>query len=184
MQRRRGPVSFAFIGHAIPILAICAIVIVLLLFSRSQTVSDSFDVRGIGSSQLTFQSTEGRLMIGVFESPSRRGWWRPRRASFADLNMSREDYFGLSVDFWGWGICVPHLGVMAALLIPIAWWFMIFRHRDEHIRRIERGLCMNCGYDLSHSKYRCPECGEAHSNIRWNEERHDPSIPLPPPPLS
>jgi hypothetical protein len=37
------------------------------------------------------------------------------------------------------------------------WVVRVFR-RDK--RRGRLGLCLRCGYDLSHSIDRCPECGD------------------------
>lgn len=42
-------------------------------------------------------------------------------------------------------------------LIWAVWIVRAFR-RDKYRSRL--GLCMRCGYNLSHSKDRCPECGE------------------------
>ncbi len=42
-------------------------------------------------------------------------------------------------------------------LIWAVWIVRAFR-RDK--RRSKLGLCLRCGYDLSHSNDRCPECGE------------------------
>jgi hypothetical protein len=41
----------------------------------------------------------------------------------------------------------------------VAWtiWIVMAFRRD--IKRSREGLCMKCGYDLRHSKDRCPECG-------------------------
>ena len=58
-------------------------------------------------------------------------------------------------------------GEFACLRVPN--WFLIalfavaparaFLHADRRIRRLIRGLCPECGYDLREATERCPECG-------------------------
>lgn len=54
-----------------------------------------------------------------------------------------------------------HIGIPTWLpilvtAIPVFIW-SLFRYRK--FRRLSRGLCIQCGYDLRSSKDRCPECG-------------------------
>ena len=37
------------------------------------------------------------------------------------------------------------------------WWYLARRRREN---RLEQGLCMFCGSDMSASPYRCPTCGK------------------------
>jgi hypothetical protein len=168
MQQEPRYMSLAFIGHAIPYVCGPAVVVVMLLYTRSLSGGDAFEIDGPGSSTLTFNSTEGRIMLGLFEKTP-RNWWSRRPRGLAGLNQTTDDYFGFVSDIWGWGFCVPHLVIVVLFLIPVAWWWIVFRHRDEELHRIEKGLCHNCGYDIRHSHGRCPECGEVQANVMWNE---------------
>lgn len=62
---------------------------------------------------------------------------------------------------WGWKFSawiVPYW----ALIIPLAILPLIRLRRFLILRRrIKRGQCLACGYDLRHSEGRCPECGAA-----------------------
>ncbi|HEY2589322.1 MAG TPA: hypothetical protein VGI81_26490 [Tepidisphaeraceae bacterium] len=46
----------------------------------------------------------------------------------------------------------------AVFLIPMLW-LLAPGTRAAFERRVERRLCVKCGYDLRASKDRCPECG-------------------------
>jgi hypothetical protein len=55
-------------------------------------------------------------------------------------------------------VFVPHWFLMLlASVLPTRW---LMRY-EQHRRRIRRGLCLKCGYDLRASSERCPECGTA-----------------------
>jgi hypothetical protein len=61
---------------------------------------------------------------------------------------SAEDVVGLRVPFWA-------IAVLSALL-PL---LMLWRYGRRR-RRIDRRLCVRCGYDLRATPDRCPECGK------------------------
>ena len=55
---------------------------------------------------------------------------------------------------------VPYWVVVSSLIIPpFAWLVSIMIRRKIVARRLVRGLCLRCGYDLRCSEGRCPECG-------------------------
>ena len=53
-----------------------------------------------------------------------------------------------------WALVIPG-GIATVICVRRA----ILRHHER--RRMKRGLCLRCGYDLRASKERCPECGTA-----------------------
>jgi len=48
-----------------------------------------------------------------------------------------------------------------AIAIPLVCWILyrLFGPAAERQRRLRKGQCVNCGYDLRASEGRCPECG-------------------------
>jgi hypothetical protein len=57
-----------------------------------------------------------------------------------------------------YSVYVPHwLAALAFALLPTVWCVRVVRPR----RRLMRGCCVRCGYDLRATPTRCPECGTA-----------------------
>jgi hypothetical protein len=56
-------------------------------------------------------------------------------------------------------IIVPHWFFAFLFMVPTIFWVRQSFKRRQTRRRQERGLCLQCGYDLRGSKERCPECG-------------------------
>ena len=52
---------------------------------------------------------------------------------------------------------VPHWAIAVPLLLWSAW--RMFGPAAERQRRLRKGQCVTCGYDLRASEVRCPECG-------------------------
>ena len=52
---------------------------------------------------------------------------------------------------------IPHWAIAIPLLLWILW--RLFGPAAERQRRMRKGQCVNCGYDLRASAERCPECG-------------------------
>ena len=55
-------------------------------------------------------------------------------------------------------------GVFALILVPVGLMFLLDIPRLRRNRRLGRGQCLCCGYDLTANVSGvCPECGEARS---------------------
>jgi hypothetical protein len=63
---------------------------------------------------------------------------------------------------WVWGfmiVTVPYWLLAVATAIPPAFFSMRYLRHRKRRRRINAGLCPNCGYDLRATPGACPECG-------------------------
>lgn len=58
-----------------------------------------------------------------------------------------------------WRLAVRPWLLVPVFLIPPLTWVRAFVQRHRLHRRLARGLCATCGYDLRASHERCPECG-------------------------
>ena len=154
------PTRFKFVsilGITIAGASACVLIAVLILWVSTYQQALAFTIPGPGETEFSFTSLEGRFMFGVFEHDQRGPrWWRPPHAGMPDLILG--DRLAVA-DLWGWGIAIPHPLLALFACIPIAWWLIVFKDRREDFRRTQLGLCLNCGYDISHSSGRCPECG-------------------------
>ena len=57
-----------------------------------------------------------------------------------------------------WALVVPHWAAAAASLLPVGAAIISLVRGG---RRVAKGCCKHCGYDLRGSPGRCPECGVA-----------------------
>lgn len=66
-------------------------------------------------------------------------------------------------DSWGLleerAFVFPWAAPLLLCLLPLVLIGRSFLARRRKSLRIRRGLCVGCGYDLRHSRERCPECG-------------------------
>lgn len=73
-------------------------------------------------------------------------------------------YHGLGVLWWPFGtIAKDYWTFHLPLWIPLSvstllFWYLYIPFRRYRFR-LQRGLCLSCGYDLRASLDRCPECG-------------------------
>ena len=58
------------------------------------------------------------------------------------------------------GLSLPLAGLATLFVLLPAWQFVSYRRQEaEKLRRINNGLCIECGYDLRSNTDHCPECG-------------------------
>ena len=62
-----------------------------------------------------------------------------------------------------WLIIAPYWLFAALGVVSPSVWVL---RRWKHMRRRRAGLCLRCGYDLTGSEARCPECGTRFSQSR------------------
>jgi hypothetical protein len=73
--------------------------------------------------------------------------------------LPREDEIAALVVFGSQGVFIAWWWILPILMLPWLIWAAKFR-LNVRLRR-QRGMCLNCGYDLRASPERCPECGTA-----------------------
>ena len=118
-----------------------------------------------GSTELQIGSADGVLMVGVFHTGGNQVRWGWRRNSVTLYSVhpdSDNNVFGFAFagNLHGWAVGVPHLVVVAFVMVVPAWWVLVVRSRREVEYRRENGLCHACGYDVRESPQHCPECGQ------------------------
>jgi hypothetical protein len=58
-----------------------------------------------------------------------------------------------------WNLAVPYWLIIALALVVPAAWAESWRRERRRCRRVTRGECPSCGYDLRATPGKCPECG-------------------------
>ena len=155
--------SFArLLATAATALALLLLAGVLALWAASYSSSGGVEwiAHGPGG-EFHLLSRDGRLLVGTFTERPGPPWWswgrKPVSPSLREL--VNNDHLLAAGDLFGWGVALPHWLIALLLAVVPAWWLMVHRDQSEQVRRRQFGLCRHCGYDLSHSEGRCPECG-------------------------
>ena len=105
----------------------------------------------------TYEVADRPTLDGSFRinAPMQGGWWI---VEWEHRSWWRETAWGTTR---GWATRAVRFPFML-LLVPVGLlgvlpWVLLVGSRSSRRRR--RGLCERCGYDLSASEDRCPECG-------------------------
>jgi hypothetical protein len=100
------------------------------------------------------------LVVAVLDDPPplKHVFWRMNRRSMGLEDI--HDGWDFKSDLWSWGISIPFSALAIAFAIAPLWWLVVYRDRHEMQRRVQMGLCVNCGYDPRGTPgIRCSECG-------------------------
>ena len=142
-------------------LSLVACIATVILCARSYQSYESIFCGKAGGRFWLFENFYGRLRVFIYlKCPQDEALqWRrgaPKEVLPAFLFA---DWSGLTVC---WEFSIPHAVVAAGTgILPAIWTITRVRRRLILRRRMKRGLCLQCGYDLRASPARCPECGTA-----------------------
>ena len=82
--------------------------------------------------------------------------------------FGRQPFYGYPRNSFDWHL--PYFVAIPCTMILPAIVLRGYKKERRRRKRRERGLCLNCGYDLRASKDRCPECGMAIPGERLKAE--------------
>ncbi|MGH7213189.1 MAG: hypothetical protein ACREIT_00175 [Tepidisphaeraceae bacterium] len=165
----------------------CALSMIVLtgtcaLWVRSYFIGD-FVMRDRGRIMLHVNSNTGQVGLGVWDASrtaSRRvGWvYKPSLSPEPEKLTSDKSHAvflrcgpfafwrakpiapgSTGHTYYRWGAVVPHWAVAALVAVMPALWLVGALRRGRQRRRLEKGWCVHCGYDLRATPDRCPECG-------------------------
>ena len=155
--------SARMLATAATALALLLLSAVLVLWVGSFNSTGGVEWIGYGpGGEFHLVSRDGRLLIGIFtERPAPSWGWRRSRGTISPAlrELVNDDHLLAAGDLFGWGVAFPHWILALLLSVVPAWWLVVHRDQSEQVRRRQFGLCRHCGYDISHSEGRCPECG-------------------------
>jgi hypothetical protein len=158
----------------------------LALWMRSYSHSDAFDrwrrdVGGPGTYHDTTGVFSSRGAVGTgrlrIYLPTTQDWpadprWRFNSQPARAVSWEHRWWF-LGFGYWNVrypagpahrglhpvGVTVPHWFIATLFAIPPTIWARRGWRERRKRKRVERGLCAACGYDVRANPERCPECG-------------------------
>ena len=136
-----------------------------IVYRRETIVVSAWPRREVLNPYLVHRFLDTGIGFECYPVKPPRRFLRPVEGSFAGFLVRRFDgdsarrFGGIpTVEVW-----VPHwFLLLMSMLLPSAW----VRRRLRVRRRLARGLCPVCCYDLRATHDRCPECG-------WNTPRQE-----------
>ncbi len=147
------------IMFALVVVSGIVIVLAMVLWAQSMNGATEYKVQLPGA-ELAVGWEGGSLRIGALDraDASRGRYWWSRRSSLPWTDVGPG--FDFRSNIWCWAVSIPFPVILVGLAIPPLWWFLVYRERAEFNRRVQLGLCLNCGYDAKQSTgNRCSECG-------------------------
>jgi hypothetical protein len=118
------------------------------------------------------ESSDGRLVLIFWDGGiDEKSYHHPSAPEFVGADQLWQDLYHTSdAKFLRFQVTSGLLGGSISFkIITIPFWFLVpltavlpivwFRTRRRHRLRHKLGHCLQCGYDLRHSKDKCPECG-------------------------
>ena len=160
--------TLSIIATAISLLLLCAVTV---LWVRSYSVCDMISCSS-GKSFMSVHLVRGRVYFQTYPDkplktfPDDWGHHSSSAASFIDAVSPGAGVLGfdqavINMGFMGstwrerWTV-VPYYALLVLSAILPAWTALRWRYLRKRVRR---GLCPACGYDLRASPEHCPECG-------------------------
>lgn len=152
--------------NLLPALSLAVALGVLVVWGRSEHITDR-TAEGTFGPGVVVTSTGGALWVEWTRiNPSARGGpgileaglgWDPADTHWRALGFSYSCDASPYTQTRAYELGIPYWTFVALALVAPAWRLRLV---IREARRLERGQCPRCGFDLRASRDRCPECGD------------------------